>query len=411
MKKMTFWKNVTKKTRWQKIKIIIGVLLFIVLGIDAYLVWPELIQSVRHLRNVSWSWAFFAVAASLISIWCFARTQKTLLNVGNVDIPQMDALSLAFAANSISITLPGGPLIAATFTYRWMRTNFSTTKILAGWVMIMAGALQAIGLALLGITAAFLVGATKNPFSLLFTLGLVFLLLVLAQYAASRPDALEGVGLTALRYVNHLLKKSPANGIERWRSVVQQIGAVRMNRRQAMYALGWSLGKWMFDAACLIFACYAIGATPSLAGVVVAFAAGNTARTAIPLLPAGLGVMEGVLVPALMAAGMSNGGAITAMVLYRLISFIMIVIIGWVVFFFRFRGQSNTGLDELKEDIEPIDGLDNFWNPSDRNSSGNSSEQATNTGVAENTETKEDTTRTESPDDSPNVSDPENTDT
>ena len=64
-----------------------------------------------------------------------------------------------------------------------------------------SGALQVVGLALLGLGGAFLLGAKNNPFSLLFTLG-GFVVLLLAQAVATRPELIEGIGVRVLGWVN-----------------------------------------------------------------------------------------------------------------------------------------------------------------------------------------------------------------
>jgi uncharacterized protein (TIRG00374 family) len=64
------------------------------------------------------------------------------------------------------------------------------------------------------------------------------------------------------------------------------------------------------------------------------------------LLPAGLGVMDAVLVPALTASGMSGAEALSAVVVYRLISFVLVAAVGWIVFALRYRGTP-------EDDAEP----------------------------------------------------------
>ena len=59
----------------------------------------------------------------------------------------------------------------------------------------------------------------------------------------------------------------------------------------------------------------------------------------IPLMPGGLLVVEAVLVPGLVSSGMALPAAISAMLIYRLVSWIFISAIGWVVFFFMFRTE------------------------------------------------------------------------
>jgi putative heme transporter len=115
-------------------------------------------------------------------------------------------------------------------------------------------------------------------------------------------------------------------------------------------AFSWSLFNWIADVACLAFAAYAADGKPSLAGLTVAYAAARAVGS-IPLMPGGLLVVEAVLVPGLVSSGMTLAAAISAMLIYRLVSWIFISAIGWVVFFFMFRTETDVdpdaGLDEV----------------------------------------------------------------
>jgi putative heme transporter len=67
------------------------------------------------------------------------------------------------------------------------------------------------------------------------------------------------------------------------------------------------------------------------------------------LMPGGLLVVEAVLVPGLVTSGMTLASAISAMLIYRLASWIFISAIGWVVFFFMFRTESDIDPDATIE--------------------------------------------------------------
>jgi len=69
-------------------------------------------------------------------------------------------------------------------------------------------------------------------------------------------------------------------------------------------------------------------------------------------MPGGLLVVEAVLVPGLISSGMSLPSAISAMLIYRLISWLLIAAVGWVVFFFVFRTENNADSD----DDDPVTG-------------------------------------------------------
>ena len=219
--------------------------------------------------------------------------------------------------------------------------------MVASWQLVMSGVLQVVGLALLGLGGAFLLGATKNPLSLIFTLGGFVALLLLAQAVASRPDLIDGIGVKVLSWFNSLRGKPADTGVDTWREHLEQLESVSLSRRDLTIAFSWSLFNWIADVACLAFAAYAAGGKPSLAGLTVAYAAAR-AVGAIPLMPGGLLVVEAVLVPGLVSSGMTLASAISAMLIYRLVSWIFIAAIGWVVFFFMFRTE---------KDVDPDAGL------------------------------------------------------
>ena len=64
--------------------------------------------------------------------------------------------------------------------------------------------------------------------------------------------------------------------------------------------------------------------------LVIAYCAGMAAAS-VPIVPGGLGVVDGALVLGLVAGGVAGSSAVAAVVLYRLISFGFIIGAGWLV--------------------------------------------------------------------------------
>lgn len=62
-------------------------------------------------------------------------------------------------------------------------------------------------------------------------------------------------------------------------------------------------------------------------------------------MPGGLLVVEAVLVPGLVTSGVPLPDAISAMLIYRMISWIFVAVIGWVLFFFLFRTENQIDPD------------------------------------------------------------------
>ncbi len=332
----------------------------VVLAVEATLVWDQLAKAFRSLVTANGWWVFAAILAAMLSMHSFAQIQRTLLKSAGVPIEQWRSEAAFYAGNSLSTTLPGGPVLSATFVYRQQRM-WGASPVVASWQLVMSGALQVVGLALLGLGGAFLLGAKNNPFSLLFTLGGFIVLLLLAQAVASRPDLIDGIGVRVLAWINQLRNKPADTWLEKWREILRQLESVILTRRQMSAAFGWSLFNWIADVACLAFAAYAAGGHPSLAGLTVAYAAARAVGS-IPLMPGGLLVVEAVLVPGLVSSGMALPAAISAMLIYRLVSWIFIAAIGWIIFFFMFRTDNQVDPDLLDE-APPGRADTDLWDP------------------------------------------------
>jgi uncharacterized protein (TIRG00374 family) len=82
----------------------------------------------------------------------------------------------------------------------------------------------------------------------------------------------------------------------------------------------WSLGNWVFDLVSLWAALRAFGSPPSPVLVAVAFCVAQVAA-AIPISPAGLGVVESALTPLLFSFGASSSEAVLGVLTWRVMNF------------------------------------------------------------------------------------------
>lgn len=316
----------------------------LVLAVEASLVSDQLTKAWQSLCSANRWWLLAAVLAAAASMHSFAQIQRTLLGSAGVSIGQGRSEAAFYAANALSTTLPGGPVLSTTFLYRQQR-RWGASRLVASWQLVMSGVLQAVGLALLGLGGAVILGARNDPFSLLFTLGGLIALLLLAQSVAARPELIDGIGVRALCWINAVRGRPAGTGLSGWQRLLTQLEAVSLGRRDLSAAFGWSLFNWVADVACLACAAYATGGRASVAGLTVAYAAARAVGT-IPLMPGGLLMVEAVLVPGLVSAGMSWPDAISAMLIYRLISWLLIAAAGWVMFFVLFRADDRAEPDE-----------------------------------------------------------------
>ena len=196
-----------------------------------------------------------------------------------------------------------------------------------------------------------MLGAKHNPLSLIFTLGGFLALILLAQAVATRPELIDGIGVRLVKWFNSVRGKPSDTGLDKWRQDAGQLESVSLNRAQLGMAFIGPCSIGRRTSACLL--------VRGLRGRRAAVAGGADRR--VRRRPCGRGdpvdarralVVEAVLVPGLVSSGMTLASAISAMLIYRLISWIFIAAIGWVVFFFMFRTEKDIDPDAVLEDEE-----------------------------------------------------------
>lgn len=334
----------TRRRRWRWV---VGGVLAVVLAVEIYLVGPSLAGALRQLGRVQWEWLLAALVAEALSISSFARLQRSLLNAAEVPVRQAQSLAVVYASNAMSVSLPGGPIFATTFTFRQSR-HWGASRVVASWQLAMSGVLSTGMLALLGVGAALTVGGSGNPVGLATAVVLAALLVLGVRFVVRHPDSLNAVGRSVLRRLNRVRGKPRDAGLDRWVEILRDLGTVQLGARSGGIALGWAALNWIADVATLGFALLATGAHPSITALVIAYAAGKAVAT-VPLLPGGIGVVESALVGALVAGGLTASTALPGVLVYRIISFFLVAAVGWVVFAAMFRGRNTDHPDDVAE--------------------------------------------------------------
>ena len=113
--------------------------------------------------------------------------------------------------------------------------------------------------------------------------------------------------------------------------VADRITLLMQSRRTLWAAFTWAGLNWLLDAACLWVFIWAFGSVISPVDLLVAYGLANV-LAAIPVTPAGLGVVEGVLIPTLVGFGVPHSQAILAVLSYRLVNFWIPIPIGGIAY-------------------------------------------------------------------------------
>jgi putative heme transporter len=124
-----------------------------------------------------------------------------------------------------------------------------------------------------------------------------------------------------------------------------RLGSLQLPPSGWMSVTGLALANWLADAAVLAVAIHAAGAAVPWHDLLLVYGSGIAAQS-LNITPGGLGVTEGALGLALVATGLHASQALAAVLLYRLASFWLVALAGWLVLLWlqhRKRGLRDSG--------------------------------------------------------------------
>jgi hypothetical protein len=288
----------------------------------------ELAGATTYLDHIRAQWLVLAAVLELTSMVSFAALQRRILTAGHVEmsLPMMTAIT--FAGNSIQNSLPAGPVFSNVYAFRQLHRR-GADDVLAGWTLVGTAALldmALVGLAVVGLAAASGTGSGLNLVTVILgLLGMVALLIL----AWSRRNWIARHMLRPLRLLQRVIKRPAGDPEALINEFVRRMNSISPSRTDWLMASTFALGNWTCDVTCLICTFMAVGAPVPWRALLLAYAAAQLAAN-LPITPGGLGVVEGSLIIGLVAYGGGQESTVAAVLLYRLLSFWVLLPLGWM---------------------------------------------------------------------------------
>ncbi len=314
---------------WPATRIVIG------FGLVALALWvlssktSELDGFSTVFRHFNWWWVAPAVVAEIASYYCFAAMQYELLRAGHLRAPWNPLVKLTFASQAITNSLPIGNAVSSVYGFRWFR-RFGADNTLAVWALagtLVAATVSLSLLAIVGLGVAAQEGASLDLVPVLIGTFLV-MLGIGSLFVYERP--LHAALWWSLKLSVAVSGRPRGDTVELIDRITAWMTAVRLSWTQIGRIITWGTINWLLDCACFAMMFRAMGAPVPWKGLLLAYGAGQLAAS-LPITPGGLGVVEGSITVALVAFGGPEASTAYAVLLYRVISFWMILVIGWLL--------------------------------------------------------------------------------
>jgi len=296
--------------------------LLLVAFVVIYFVLPQIAGARRALNLLAgvnlWLIAL-GVALEAASILSYANLTRAMIH--RTSPPYLTLLRINLSTLAVSHVIPGGAAVGGALGFRLLtRLGLSGTD--AAFAMAAQGIGSAVVLNLLlwlGLLVSILGGSYNPLYATAALIGVVLLggfsaLVVLLMRGEQRAAE---VMRTVARRVPFLDEASVHRTVLRLASRLQTLAADRARLRRGLL---WDLAFWLCSAASLWVFLAAFGYRAGVDGLIVAFGLAYV-LAAIPITPAGLGVVEATMIALLTFFGADRGVATLGVVSYRLINF------------------------------------------------------------------------------------------
>lgn len=282
----------------------------------------------------------------------FARTQRIVLRAAGVHASIRSVAATALVGNAISVSVPViGPGAGSVFTYSRFR-QVADDPAPVTWTLLISGLISNVVFVLLVAIGAAVSGNAAATFSgVIGGAGVVFTTIV-GVLALRRPRSRRAIvkgGARLLRVAQRLSGHPVGDPRKVARETLEALSAFRMRFRDWVQTIGLSVINWLASVGCFVAAILAVGSAVPWTRVILVYCAG-TAASSFNLTPGGLGVTEAVLTAGLLASGLRPAAALGSALIFRLVSFWLVTLVGWTIYSGLRRDATRRGADIEADD-------------------------------------------------------------
>jgi uncharacterized protein (TIRG00374 family) len=301
-----------------------GILLFALALVIEYLVVPELVGASKDLNllgRVNPGWLVAGLVLEGLSLFCYGLLTQALLPPGarNPGLSRLFRIDLAAAA--VAHVIPAGTLGSAGIGYRLFTAEgiegrdaavMMATKGLGSTVVlnVLLWLSLVISIPLAGFHPIYVTVAIIGAVVLLAIGALVFGITRQSQRASR---ILRAVGNRIPGLTGDRLEQAIGDA-------GRSLSALARDRRVLLTSLTWASLNWLLDAASLWCFVAAFGRLVNPAELFAAYGIANVAG-ALPITPAGLGVVDSVTPLLLVSFGVTRSVATLGVLSWRLVNF------------------------------------------------------------------------------------------
>jgi len=299
-----------------------GVTVLAFLAVLEYLVLPQIAgtrKALSVLGGLRPEWLAAGVALEIVSLVCFSLLTTRVLPDQRPSYSWI--LRSDITGLGVSHAVPAGGAVATTLRYRLIREGGAPAEDVAVGLAVQNVGSMLVLVAMLWV--AIIASVPLVGFQERYVVAAVLAALVIALIVAAIVAVAQG--RERVRTLSHRLLRPLPNALQGRVERALDMGAAQVaqllaDRRGLRRFVWWAAWNWILDVASLWVFLAAYGWRAEPVGLIIGYGIAN-AVAAIPISPGGLGVIEGILIPSLVAFGGPSAEVVLGVVTWRLIEF------------------------------------------------------------------------------------------
>jgi uncharacterized protein (TIRG00374 family) len=301
-----------------------GIILFALVLVVEYLVVPELVGASKDLgllARVDAVWLVAGVVLEGLSLFCYGLLTQAMLPPGSFNPGLSRLFRIDLAAAAVAHVIPAGTLGSAGIGYRLFTTEGIKGSD-AGVMMASKGLGSTVVLNIL-LWLSLVVSIPLAGFHPIYVTVAIIGAVLLLAIAALAIGITRGAGRASriLHAVGDRIPGLSGDRLERGMlDTAASLSAIARDRRILVMSLTWASLNWLLDAASLWCFVAAFGRLLNPVELFAAYGIANVAG-ALPITPAGLGVVDSLAPLLLVSFGVTRSVATLGVLGWRLVNF------------------------------------------------------------------------------------------
>lgn len=292
---------------------------------------PDFRKAMDELRSVSPMLLAIGLVLQISALYCYSLLTKAALGEAGRTISRWRLFRIQMSTKALSNVVPGGSAAGPALGYRLM-TLSGVDGPSAGFALATAGLGSAVVLNLLlwiGLIVSIPIRGVNKGYGLAAVAGII-VMLIAALLVLGLMDG-QGRAERALRWIAGKLHLNEDRAGAAVRQVAGRLEDLAGDRQLLIRVAGWAAANWLLDAASLWVFLRAFGVSLDADALVISFGLVNVLQV-VPIMPGGLGIVEGAYAIQLAAFGVPKTVATLGVASYRIGQYWLPTVFGGVLY-------------------------------------------------------------------------------